>query len=356
MAGSQSVLVSARGLTWASDSAVRICVPPKGIGKRPVSEVLADLATARRDWLIDMPRSLPALDVVNDPACDVPLGVPSDYATLSAQTSSRTIYILHDPQYVVSKQMQKRPPNKVGANADLFPDPTGRNLGVAIITIPPEMTVDRRQFRVTLTHELGHALGLAHALLHTRSELGARDQPFIGQIPMMFPFLDPNLNEAVHQSDRAWLAHLYRPAGAENAPGYGIIRGVVSVGDVPTTGINVIAKARQIFGVSPENLGSYRFSALSGSTGGPGHFLIPVVPGQYELVVEFVWDAVRMEGVTDPLPFSGSHRLGSSIKTEIDSQFFSVPVPILQSRPLTQTFTVFVAENTTSDPVRLRTR
>jgi hypothetical protein len=141
----------------------------------------------------------------------------------------------------------------------------------------------------TITHELGHFLGLEHSEINGEAQFDGNANNDVLS-PIMSYFRGPNGTDTLHYDDQAWLSWLYPTP--EFTAGTGMIQGRVLLPDGKTglAGIDVIARRVD----DPEAtavscISGYLFA--NGQDGSPdlahlGEFLLPgLPPGTYTLEV-----------------------------------------------------------------------
>lgn len=273
-------------LIWEGSQPISYYVSPGDFGTLPHADVQNEVENALRDWQ-DV-GVLPPLvrgkrqDLITLP--DLTLRAPENYERLKRHPVARTIFIAYDPGGVsVAVENDSLPEGKLEALTVNVPADVG-GIHKSVVAVGPLATArDAAWFRAILRHELGHAFGLGHTLLHNTKELVSK----LALVkPTMFPF---SPSSPIHVSDRAWLAYLYRTTGA-SAAGYGVVSGTLrdSTGKAGISGVNLVAIAlNDNQQTSSEGIGDrIRFSIISGYNGQPGAYLIPVLPGRYQLFAQ----------------------------------------------------------------------
>lgn len=175
--------------------------------------------------------------------------------------------------------------------ADTLPAVGDTGIGVSLITLPPPAmkaayangTLDR-----LILHEVGHALGLSHTIVHDAADLRDGGYLKLRTVPVMFPYISVP-DSVLTESDVAWLRYLYRE-GRTLPRGSSVIWGAIRKqnGQAPPLALNVIAI---------DSVSGKRFSGLTGFPA-DGDFHIPVESGRtYQLIVH----AIPHERVLEPL-------------------------------------------------------
>lgn len=103
----------------------------------------------------------------------------------------------------------------------------------------PEITTD--EFKVTVLHEIGHALGLDHSQINVEAIGGNATEEIKDSVPIMFP-VSTSKNPSLKQDDISAISFLY--PDEEGLKNFGVIKGHLyrSDGITPVLGANIIGR------------------------------------------------------------------------------------------------------------------
>jgi hypothetical protein len=307
--GPQKVVPPSRFLVWPR-ATISYYISDGDFGNIKAPQVASVVDEAFRAWHDVDPRLIPNVRLGRNRS-PWKLQTSDDYRNLLGSTE-RAIFIAYDPGDVGAKSNGTLP-EKAYPNTRTQPDDKNLALQSAVILIPKRIgdpgVVDTPTFREIIFHEVGHALGLSHALLNTRAEL--KDGTHQQTPAIMFPFT--NGAASLYESDKAWIAYLYSPDGTVPAK-YGAIRGTLldRFGRVPENGVVLVAVRTDARGVTNEAQG-LRFNGLSGYNDVPGRFVIPVVPGHYRIFAQSIASRFELLGYRNQQSFGAGSRITNQV-------------------------------------------
>jgi hypothetical protein len=234
-----------------------------------------------------------------------------DYtALLTPSDRDRIIYVVYDRNNVLP-QHDRGTMERALAVTRSMPRQSLDSLAVSVVSLPQSARLSGlATFRLTVLHEIGHALGLAHTLLESRAELEAGD--YAKHPSIMFPFLMPDTSEVPGPSETASLNYIYSSTAAQLKNCGAIAGSIRDAAGTLVSGATVIAEALDP-AVGPDGTATYpRYGSMSGYDDVPGEFAVAVQPGRYRLFAASLRDPVNLQG-SEPLTFVGGSRLGPDI-------------------------------------------
>jgi hypothetical protein len=172
---------------------------------------------------------------------------------------------------------------------DLFLTPVKRPFVIFNALMNGYLLTSEDMLLDTLTHELGHTLGLDHSQIN-KDFADAPTDDNAQYIPMMYPIGVKDSMAALTPDDISWVSKLY-PSPAFNTS-YGIIKGTLvrRNGSGPVLGANVVLTKLDEVDQTFSRL--FRYSSVSGWLGpNEGAFEVAVTPGRYRITLEAIDDS-----------------------------------------------------------------
>lgn len=269
--------------TWQAGATVNYYIAETGFGPGPpgarVSSAVVESAflAAVQRWTADSPTRVPRF-VRGTREHQLTLREPAHLQALMQPSDESAVFVVYDALDVSDIASEPTSPSQVHAATTHGLHSGLRTYAKAVIAFTKAGSVNLRTIQEALNHEVGHLFGLGHSLLRTNRELSTNDA--VGIESAMFPFARAS---AVADSDRAWLAHLYRQP-ARSAEGYGVLQGFILNGSDRLSGVNVVASR---VGLQTEgDTSAVRISCFAGLSDVAGRYILPLPPGIYRFTAE----------------------------------------------------------------------
>lgn len=300
--------------TWLGVRTVKYFISPGNFGTIEPAIIQTACKEVFSAWTAVAPTLIPTFEFGGEhPETEVRRALAfsrksiADRNFLFERTSSDEIYVLHDQFGIM--------PQQDGANSMSLPvpgHPSRFGVGVAVFPTPAFRNI--QQFRLLLAHEVGHLLGLSHAMLMSRSEV--RDEGY-GRYPsVMVPILSLDTPATPQIAESTWLKYLYqqgRPS-ADYGTIWGTLTDVSKAGHELLSGINLVAESIDPIAFPDGSRHQARFSGVTGYNGEDGMFLLVVRPGRYRIFGESFVEEVQIKNSTRSWIPAGGSLLGPRVR------------------------------------------